>query len=229
MPLLAITGLLREARILRGPGIDVIAGGGAPSALAGRIERALRTDMRGLISIGIGGGLASALQTGDVVIGRAVLAFGARVETDDGWTLSLQRALPGAMAGDVLGSDAMVTDRRRKAELHQETGALAVDMESHIVAAAARDAGVPFAVLRVISDPAWRSLPPAVTLGIRPDGGMNIGGVARAVAADPMQIPALIRAGLDARAAFRALFRCRHVLGPGLGFPDLSKLALDMT
>jgi adenosylhomocysteine nucleosidase len=41
------------------------------------------------------------------------------------------------------------------------------------------------------------------------------------IAADPRQIPALIRTGMEAEAAFRALLRSRDRLGPTLGFADI--------
>ena len=56
------------------------------------------------------------------------------------------------------GSREVVAAQACKAALRSETGAAAVDMESHIAAAYAAEAGLPFAALRVISDPATRAL-----------------------------------------------------------------------
>ena len=53
------------------------------------------------------------------------------------------------------------------------------------------------------------------------DGAMEIGAVLRALAADPRQLPALIRVGGEAETAFRALGRGRDLLGPGIGRLDL--------
>ena len=61
--------------------------------------------------------------------------------------------------GGLAGVEEVVVAQASKAALHSETGAAAVDMESHIAAAYAAEADLPFAALRVISDPADRALP----------------------------------------------------------------------
>ena len=73
-------------------------------------------------------------------------------------------------------------------------GAAAVDMESHIAAAYAAEAGLPFAALRVISDPATRALPALAMAAIKPNGDIDLRKVLRGVARNPLT-PA--RAGLD--------------------------------
>ncbi len=78
-------------------------------------------------------------------------------------------------------------------------------MESHVAARLAALHGLPFAALRVVADPAERSLPPAALVGMRPDGTTDIGAVLRSLGRAPRQLPGLIRTGLDARAAFSAL------------------------
>lgn len=215
MTILAATGLLREARILRGPGVRAIPGGGDQQRLEAELDRAA-PEVRGIISIGIAGALAPGLRPGDWVVADAV----GEVPTDPGWAARLAEAL-GAARGPIAGSDIMVADVAGKAALHGATGALAVDMESHVAARVAARHGLPFAVARVISDAADRSLPPAARVGMRPDGAMDLYAVLRSLAADPRQLPALIRTGLEAERAFRALLRSHHRLGPGLAGPVL--------
>jgi hypothetical protein len=113
----------------------------------------------------------------------------------------------------------MVVDAASKAALHAATGALAVDMESHIAARVAARHGLPFAVARTISDGADRALPRAAQAGMRPDGGMDVGAVIAQLGRRPWELPALIRTGMEAEAAFRALLRGRQLLGPALGRP----------
>jgi adenosylhomocysteine nucleosidase len=139
--------------------------------------------------------------------------------TDPGWAGRLAARLPGARLGAILGVDAMVAEAAGKAALHRETGALAVDMESHVAARVARRHNLPFAAARAISDAADRSLPPAARVGMRPDGGMDLPGVLRALARDPCQLPALIRTGIEAERGFRALLRGHRGLGPTLAGP----------
>ncbi|MBB5692305.1 phosphorylase family protein [Muricoccus pecuniae] len=209
-PVLLATGLLREARILAGPGVTVVAGGGDHARLEAALDR-LAPGARGILSIGIAGALAPGLRPGDWVV--------ADNGTDPGWATRLAALLPGARSGPILGMEAMVAEAAGKAALHRETGALAVDMESHVAARVARRHNLPFAAARAISDAADRSLPPAARVGMRPDGGMDLPAVLRDLARDPRQIPALIRTGWEAERGFRALLRGRDRLGPGLAAP----------
>ena len=216
--ILAATGLRREAQILSGPGVEVVAGGGDHARLEAALGR-LAPGARGLVSIGIGGALAPGLHPGDWVVADAVLAGAEAVPTDAAWADRLIAALPGARRGAILGADLMVAEVAGKAALHRETGALAVDMESHVAARVAQRHNLPFAAARVISDAADRSLPPAARMGMRPDGGMDLPAVLRSLLAHPLQLPALIRTGLEAERAFRALLRGHHALDPGLAGP----------
>jgi hopanoid-associated phosphorylase len=204
--ILAATGLKREARILAAPGVLAIPGGGRSAALEAALLAAAE-GATGIISIGLAGALAAGLAPGDWVVAEAVIAEGERLPTAPFWRETLLGVLPGARAGAFLGAEAMVTEAADKARLHEETGALAVDMESHVAARAALRLGLPFAAARVISDAADRSLPRAVTVGMRPDGGMALGPVLAALARDPRQAPGLVRTGLETERAFRALRR----------------------
>jgi hypothetical protein len=99
----------------------------------------------------------------------------------------------------------MVLNALDKAKLRRQGGAVLVDMESHVAAQVAAARGLPFGVVRVVSDKATASLPQAVLAGLAEDGSMNLMGVLGALARDPRQFPALIRTGRDADAAFKAL------------------------
>jgi adenosylhomocysteine nucleosidase len=121
----------------------------------------------------------------------------------------------------------------QKDGLGRSSGALAVDMESHVVARVARRRGLPFVAARVISDAVDRTLPPAARVGMRADGGVDLPAVLRSLMAAPWQLPALVRTGLEAEKAFRALLRGHRLLGPGLvgpglGSPNVGELPSDM-
>ena len=227
MTILAATGLRREARIVEGPGVAAVAGGGRAEALEAALMSAA-TGAEALISIGIGGALAPGLQPGDWVVATSVIAEGSQTPTDPAWTAEIRTRLPAARMGTILGSDVMLTQAAEKQAAHQRWQALAVDMESHVAARVARRLGLPFAALRAISDSADRDLPAAVLVGMKPDGGMALGAVLWALARDPAQLPALIRTGRDAERAFRALADGRRLLGPGVGRTDFVQLPLDV-
>ena len=114
---------------------------------------------------------------------------------------------------DIAGVDLPLADAAGKAAFFATTGAAAVDMESAIVARAAERHGLPFAILRVIADPAHRPLPGAALVAMRADGEVDLAAVLAALIREPGQLPALIRLGLDTRRAFSALVRARALLG----------------
>jgi adenosylhomocysteine nucleosidase len=137
--------------------------------------------------------------------------------------ISCPKGSPTPVGGVVAGVDAPVLDRAAKAELRSTTEAIAVDMESHVAAKFAAKRGLPFAIVRVVSDPAGRALPRLAATAIKPDGGVDLAHVLRELGREPGQIGDLIQAGLDARAAFASLRRCGRLLGPllRLGLSDL--------
>lgn len=201
--ILAAVGMLREARIVQGPFITAVAGGGLPHLLLERLGVASE-GATGVLSIGLGGALDPQLAVGDVVIASEVIGEG-RWPTDEAWSDRLSSALPDARRAVVCGSDRMILKAGDKTALHGQTGAALADMESHVAARFAAGRGLPLAVVRVVSDRAGADLPGAVTCGLKADGGMNLWGVLTALAVDPKQLPALIRAGRDAETAFRVL------------------------
>ncbi len=203
----------REARIV-GAGATVIVG--AAGLAAGLARRPA-----GIVSFGLAGGLDPALKAGELVIGSAVNG----IPADAAWTARLTAALPGARLGAFASGEAMVATPKAKAALFDGTGAVAADMESHLIAGAA----IPFAILRAVSDPAGRALPRAAQVGLQANGEIDLGAVLKALFADPRQLPALIRTAREAGAAFRALRDARHLLGPGLGCPYLVEHFIDVT
>jgi len=195
-------GLVREARILAQPGMSAIPGGGD----AARLEAALEAQVAGatmLLSCGIGGALDPALKAGDVVV---------HLPSGEWRAGPLQRALPRAHFGDIVGQDHICATAADKAMLYAATSARAVDMESHVAARVAARHGLPFAAIRAISDSAYETLPAAALVGMNPDGSMALGRVLWSLARAPSQLPALIRTGRGAEAAFKSLVEIARAL-----------------
>jgi adenosylhomocysteine nucleosidase len=225
--ILAATGLARERHIVAGPGVEAIAGGGDHQRLE-RLLEARAGEARGIISIGIAGGLAPNLQPGRWVLADTVLVDGRLMPSDSPWTERLATRLPGAVRGALLGVDAIVAGPTDKAELHRRTGAQAVDMESHVAARVAERHRLPFAAARVICDPAHRALPAAARVALKADGQTDVRAVLRSLLAQPSQLAALIVTAVDAERSFRSLLRGHRGLGPGLCGPDFGELPLDV-
>jgi len=215
----AVVGMTREAKILADT--PSIVGGGDAGALARQLQRAFAQRVAGVVSFGLCGALDPALRVGDLVVGRAVATEDEVFDADLAWVERLGAALPTATVGRFARADRPVASADEKAQLRERTGAAATDLESHVAATIARRFGVPFVVLRAVSDAANRTLPHAAQVGLGSDGRPAIGPVLKSLGRSPWQLPSLIRTALEAEDGFHALERARDLLGPGLGGPDL--------
>ena len=162
-----------------------------------------------LLSFGLAGGLEPALRPGALLVpDRLILPDRTVKAVDAAWHAELLDLLGdlSPVIGSHLGSDLAIGSAAEKSALFAETGALGVDMESHILAAAA--AGLPCALLRVVCDAAGDTLPPAALAAIRPDGSTDLLAVLGSVLARPSQIPGLGRLAQSSKAAERVLKTC---------------------
>jgi adenosylhomocysteine nucleosidase len=226
-PTIAVTCLAFESRIASGPGVAVLHGH-IPN-LRTALEEAIARGCSSIISFGIAGGLAPDLAPGAWVVASGVVSARRRYATDDDWARRLLQALGSAVHADIAGVDEPAIEPADKRRLRDATSSVAVDMESHIAAAAAEAHGLPFAACRVIIDPAHRALPPAALVNLRADGTPDIAAVLRSVIRQPFQLPGLLRVAADARAAQLALRAGRHRLGPGLSFPGFQSAPAPST
>lgn len=224
---LAVCGLVAEERLVAGPGIRTLASGGRIDTLAARIAASL-DGVAGLVSVGVAGALEPSLRPGHLLVASRVVDRDATYDADPAWLAALARRLS-VRPVVVAGGDRIVATREEKRALGASTGAAAVDMESHVVARIAQEHGLPFAVLRAITDPAETTLPSAARLAMRPDGGIDGFGVFRSILREPGQLPALIRLGRDQAKALDALRDGLDALrGLRIGHADLDQLPLDV-
>jgi adenosylhomocysteine nucleosidase len=215
---LVASGLAFEARLARGHGARVCCGQGP--ALASLLRRALSPECRGIISYGVAGGLAPDLDPGTIVVASTVVGKNVYWETASDWSRRLLAGLGGAVNAPLLAVDSPLIDEGSKRARFMATGAAAVDTESHIAAAVAAEAEVPFAVLRAIVDPVGRAIPKSALAAIQPDGSTRLGPVLATLVRHPRDTAALIRLAGDASIARRALAEARSRLGVGFGLLD---------
>lgn len=231
--MIAVVGMAFEARIAARLGVPVVCGGDGRH-LETSLARAMAAGCKGLISFGVAGGLAPGLKPGTCIIGSSVIDDSEERPTDARWAQRLRRIIPDTVYGPLLGVRQPIAFASDKCALHERTGALGVDMESHMVARAAVQHGVPLAVIRVVVDPVERTIPRSALAGARPDGTIDPLAVARSLMRYPRDLIGLVRMSLDARAARNTLVQGSALLGPGLGLLDSAPrpaiaLALEAT
>jgi adenosylhomocysteine nucleosidase len=226
-PVLIVTGLVQEARIAGGPGMTVVCSSSDPRQLRSLLTVFDPSTIRGVISFGVAGGLDPTLKSGDIVVATEVLSGDTRwlagLPLNEEMIASVALGGRRVIRGGLAGVEQVIAARAGKAALRLETGAAAVDMESHIAAAYAAEAGLPFAALRVISDPATRALPPLALTAIKPNGDIDLRKVLHSLARNPASLRALVSTGIDFSRALRSLRGCRSFLlgSEGLVTADL--------
>ena len=145
-----------------------------------------------VVSFGLAGALHDGLAVGDVLDAtRVVDAAGATLWEGD------SLGVRGAQGAVVLASDELVYDAAERRRLHESSGADAVDMESGVLAATGRLAGV----LRAVSDVPASAIE-GVDTTVHADGRTDFVGLVRWLAAKRGRA---IRSIKDALAALHAL------------------------
>jgi adenosylhomocysteine nucleosidase len=203
---LCVCGLAAEATIARAAGFSAVVGAGDRSRTTALVESAVG-QANCLISFGIAGALAPALRAGNVIISTNVIAADKRWWAEKQFrdrVADLAHGI-GALEGPVLGAPAILTTRAQKSRAWNETRALAVDLESDVVARIATSAGIPFVVLRTIADAADRELPPAALIPLSEDGTPKLAQVFTSVLRRPRQLASLVGLAREARTALSAL------------------------
>jgi hopanoid-associated phosphorylase len=226
--ILVVCGLKVEARIAKGRGVRICIGGGRSEVLIAAIEREIASGVDGIVSFGLCGALVPALAPGTLIVAQSTIYAGRSLGVEARWSELIEKRMPYASRASLAGSDRIVMDAVAKQRLHEETGAAAVDMESHIAAAIAGRHGVPFVALRAVADPFLRPLPPAAMVAMQPGGGIDFFAVLRAVAKNPGQLPALLAIGRDTRRGLSALRRGRRLAGARFGYADLDQLLVNV-
>jgi len=212
------TGFNREVACVSGmAGIVAVAGGGDPVLLRKRIETAA-AGASGIVSFGMTGALVDGLDIGDWVVATR-LAGAIDHECDPAWVAALASSLPRARMGGFFADGRMIDTIAEKLALGEKHRALAVDMESHVAAAVAAERDLPFAIVRCVSDGARHMLPHAVTVSMRPDGGVDGKAMLRSLASRPRQAADVARTAAGFARAIRELKRGAMRIGPRMALP----------
>jgi hopanoid-associated phosphorylase len=218
---LVIAGMQSEAKLVEGDAhVLVVLSGGDPVALREKLAALEPGSIKSVLSFGVAGGLNPGVKVGEVLLTDDVQSDDAHhFATDGRLTANLVAGIQGKNLpfhrGPLLGSAAAHLTAADKSALHRRTGADGVDMESQEGAAYAVAHGLPFTVLRVVSDPADFDLPPVILEAINPDGSINYGVIMKAIASDPSLAGALWTASGYFKAAQKNLQAARAAIDFG--------------
>jgi adenosylhomocysteine nucleosidase len=202
-----------------GNGVEIVVGGMGRERAETAARRLVERGVGGLVSWGVAGGLDPALEAGTVVLADAVVVEdGSMASTDAGWRRRLEAELDGrlpSITGTLYHSDEILSSVEEKRTVRDRWPAVAVDMETAAVAGVAHAAGLPWIAVRVVTDTASMSLPPAVTAGGGADGRLRPAAIAGLILS-PWVWPDLARLARASRAAARSMRRVWSLTGPDL-------------
>lgn len=227
-----VTGLKTESDCLaafsQAGQLRVRCAGARPQAALDAARSLLAEGCHGLLSFGLAGGLAADVRPGALIISDAVVApDGTRFAADRAWHGRLMDVLAGDQAfadeqemrtGIIAGVNRPVGSPAEKQALARARGAVACDMESHMIAAAALAAGAPFVVVRAIADATAVTVPDWLEGAIQPDGRARIGVVLAGLCRHPRELALLLRLARDSGRGLAALRRLALRVGPRFCF-----------
>ena len=162
-----------------------------------------------LISWGCAAGLSAALKPGDLLLAAEVVSARQTVyQVNPEWLAHLRNLFAlqlNLSGGTLLESRHIVAASTEKRAIHQQSGAVALDMESAAVFGVANEAQLPCLAIRAIADPVTLDLPQAVVVAMNAQGQIELSKLLSHVLTHPWEIPGLIRLGLNFSAAGKTL------------------------
>ena len=158
-----------------------------------------------VIAAGFSGALRADMQIGDVILATEVSDLeGKRRPATWPEKLPAGEWRPVLHRGRLLTVSTFITNPEEKRALGEKHEALAVDMETAVVARICATKGVPFGCVRAISDDMHTALSPELA-NLFADGNVSVRNVARAVIGQPKLIRELLLLARNSRQAGRQL------------------------
>lgn len=167
--------------------IAMVTGMGGALARAATVQLLDAVDVEWVIVVGVTGAIENETPIGTLVLPELVI---------DGADGSQHRPTPlplGNAHGTMWTTDELILDPAQHADLRAR-GVISLDMETAAVAEVCEERGVPWSVVRAISDRASDGSVDAEVFGLsHQDGTVNITAVARYLVRHPGAVPRLVR------------------------------------
>lgn len=174
----------------------------------------IRQKVTTLAVLGVSGGLAPELSSGQLIVAESVLNGEDPVDKNR-WTCqksakllnSLQKADIDAICGPVVSMARPVLEPNEKHQLYRRYGVMAVDMESAAVVRTAEVTGLDWFVLRAICDSADRRVPRMLYDILDSEGRPRLGFLVKELLRRPFLLADLIPMQRDFSRSIKALGR----------------------
>lgn len=180
-----------------------------------------------LVSWGFAGGLLPGISTGSLILPERIVAPDQSVyHVDPVWHERLCSRLETHIKlhrGTLAESTAVLTDCAEKTAFFLRTGAMAVDMESASIALAAKETGVPFIVIRAITDGVEMVIPRSILNSTDELGRVRPLRLLSCLARHPAELMAFVRLGRSLQAARHTLTTVVHQAGSNMLCPTNGK------
>jgi adenosylhomocysteine nucleosidase len=178
-----------------------------------------------ILSWGCAAALSSSLKPGDLLladelIGSEVCGDAKSCVSTDWHSYAKSRLAEIAVvhSGCLAESADIVSSSQDKKQIHSETGAVALDMESIAIGKVARQYNLPFLSIRVIADPVTMNLPMAINYSLNNLGDIVLGKLLLFLFLHPAELPGLIKLGIHFNAARKTLKSVARHLDTVTGF-----------
>ena len=190
----------------------VIYSGTGPINASSATEHLISQGATKLISWGCAAALSETLKPGDLMLANELIAAeeskAVPLSVNANWhqqTKELLATFVKVHSGCLVESKSIVSSSEHKKQIHINTNAVALDMESIAIAKVAHQHSLPFLAIRVIADPVEMSLPLAITHALNEQGEVLLSKLLLYLAQHPTELPGLIKLGLHFKAATKTL------------------------
>jgi adenosylhomocysteine nucleosidase len=157
-----------------------------------------------LISWGCAAALNDRLKPGDLIIPDQLLSEkNETLSISNPWSKYVQEQLAALNphTDPLVESSHIVGESTDKKSIQEQSGGIALDMESIAIAKVALQHNYPPLVIRCIADPASMNLPKSITYAQNQQGEILLSKLLRYLLTHPSELPGLIKLGLHFKAA----------------------------
>jgi adenosylhomocysteine nucleosidase len=186
---------LYEGRLGGAPVVLAATGEGPTKAARGAAALCSAYRPAAFLGVGVAGAISEELSEGEILVSRLVRDDAGEAPPPDTRLVSGALAILGARGGTFRTISSLASTPRQKAALAAglPEGAAAVDMESASWARAAAAAGVPYLVVRAISDELEEGVPAYLSDCLDKEGGIRRSALILGAVTHPWRIPGLLR------------------------------------